>query len=359
MNRHIKNSYNFDHFSASFVDILAAEQTPGNTSWFEGTADAVRKCLHHLKRHEFEYILILSGDQLYSMDFNTMLKEHIEKKAEISIATIPVNAQDATGFGIMKTNEEGYIDSFVEKPGADVLNQWESNVSEEMKRENRRYLASMGIYIFNRGFLFDMLNSEEDATDFGKEIIPKSIEKYKVASYQYEGYWTDIGTVRSFFEANLNLTEGIPKFNLFNPHSVIYTRARMLPPSKVNGTTLEQATIADGCIILASRIEHSVIGIRTRIGKGTTVINSYIMGSDSYQNLDELNYSLQHGVPVIGIGERCYINNAIIDRNCKIGNDVRINGGDHLEDREHELYVVKNGIVVVKKDVTLPDGFTI
>jgi len=359
LNRHIKNSYNFDHFSASFVDILAAEQTPGNTSWFEGTADAVRKCLHHLKRHEFEYILILSGDQLYSMDFNTMLKEHIEKKAEISIATIPVNAQDATGFGIMKTNEEGYIDSFVEKPGADVLNQWESNVSEEMKRENRRYLASMGIYIFNRGFLFDMLNSEEDATDFGKEIIPKSIEKYKVASYQYEGYWTDIGTVRSFFEANLNLTEGIPKFNLFNPHSVIYTRARMLPPSKVNGTTLEQATIADGCIILASRIEHSVIGIRTRIGKGTTVINSYIMGSDSYQNLDELNYSLQHGVPVIGIGERCYINNAIIDRNCKIGNDVRINGGDHLEDREHELYVVKNGIVVVKKDVTLPDGFTI
>src|SRR5699024_8482655 len=239
LNRHIKNSYNFDHFSASFVDILAAEQIPGNTSWFEGIADAVRKCLHHLKRHEFEYILILSGDQLYSMDFNTMLKEHIEKKAEISIATIPVNAQDATGFGIMKTNEEGYIDSFVEKPGADVLNQWESNVSEEMKRENRRYLASMGIYIFNRGFLFDMLNSEEDATDFGKEIIPKSIEKYKVASYQYEGYWTDIGTVRSFFEANLNLTEGIPKFNLFNPHSVIYTRARMLPPSKVNGTTLE------------------------------------------------------------------------------------------------------------------------
>lgn len=359
LNRHIKNAYHFDHFNSSFVDILAAEQTPDNRDWFEGTADAVRKTLHHFEGHEFDYVLILSGDQLYSMDFNHMLGEHIKKDAEISIATIPVNAHDATGFGIMKTDKEGYIESFIEKPKAEVLGDWASDVSEDMARQGKHYLASMGIYVFKRKFLFDILKSEAAATDFGKEIIPKSIDKYKVASYQFEGYWTDIGSVSSFFEANLDITGAIPKFNLFNPHSTIYTRARMLPPSKVSGTTLERASIADGCIIMASRIEHSVIGIRTRIGRGTTIMNSYIMGSDCYQNLEEINASLQEGKPIIGIGERCYVNNAIIDRNCRIGNDVRINGGKHLEDQETDLLVVKDGIVVIKKEAVVPDGFSI
>ncbi len=359
LNRHIKNTYHFDHFSFGFVDILAAELTPTNLDWFEGTADAVRKCLHHLVAHEFEYVLILSGDQLYRMDFNQMLNNHIEKNAEVSIATIPVNGSDAPSFGILKTDTDNYIESFIEKPDAGVLEEWKSSVSEDMEREGRHYLASMGIYIFNRKFLYDILSSEKQATDFGKEIIPKSIQKYKVASYQYEGYWTDIGNIRSFFEANLNLTKSIPEFNLFDPYSAIFTRPRMLPPSKVSGTTLEQASVADGCIILASRIERTVIGIRTRIGRGTTIMNSYLMGSDTYQTLDELKDSIAHGVPVVGVGERCYINNAIIDRNCRIGNDVRINGGTHLEDTEHELYVVKDGVVVVKKEAILPDGFAI
>jgi glucose-1-phosphate adenylyltransferase len=360
LNKHIKNSYHFDHFNTGFVDILAAEQTPYNSAWFQGTADAVRQCLHHLETYEFDFVLILSGDQLYQMNFSGMLQNHIDKEADITIATIPVNGHDATGFGIMKTDQDNMITSFIEKPGTEVLNDWHSEVSEEMRREGREYLASMGIYIFNRKFLFEILGDNKEAVDFGKEIIPQAIERYnKVVSFQYEGYWTDIGNITSFFEANLSLTDDIPKFNLFDYHYSIYTRARMLPPSKISGTTLERTLIADGCIILASRLEHAVVGIRTRIGRGTTIVNSYIMGSDNYQTLDEINDAIRRGTPPVGIGDRCYIHNAILDRNCRIGNDVRINGGSHLEDTVHELYVIKSGIVVVKKGATLPHGFTI
>lgn len=360
LNKHIKNTYHFDAFSNGFVDILAAEQTPENPTWFQGTADAVRQCLHHLDNHEFDYVLILSGDQLYQMDFRDMLKNHILKEAEVSIATIPVGAKDAPEFGILKTDENSYISSFIEKPKKDILPEWASEVSEEMKREGRIYLASMGIYVFNRKYLFDMLREHGDATDFGKEIIPQSIKRLsKVASYQYEGYWTDIGNIHSFFEANLQLTDEIPKFNLFDHSKTIYSRARMLPPSKISGTTLERTLISDGCIILASRVEHSVIGIRTRIGRGTTIVNSYIMGTDFYQTLDEISESVARGLPPLGIGERCYIKNAIIDKNCRIGNDVRINGGPHLADGDYDLYTVKDGIVVVKKHRVLPHGFTI
>lgn len=360
LNKHIKNTYHFDHFHTGFVDILAAEQTPASSSWFQGTADAVRQCLHHLETLEFEYILILSGDQLYQMDFNDMLENHIKKQAVVTIATIPVNRRDATGFGILKTDGDGVITTFIEKPKAEVLNDWTSPVSDEMKRTGRECLASMGIYIFNRRFLIDILNSNKEAVDFGKEIIPQAIEKeHKVVSFPFEGYWTDIGNISSFFEANLGLTDGIPQFNLFNQNYSIFTHPRMLPPSKISGTTLERTLIADGCIIMASRLEHAVVGIRTRIGIGTTISNSYLMGSDVYQTLEEINESIERGVPPIGVGERCYINNAILDRNCRIGNDVRINGGLHLPDSTHELYVVKSGIVVVKKNAVLPHGFTI
>lgn len=360
LNKHIKNTYHFDHFNTGFVDILAAEQTPSNSGWFQGTADAVRQCLHHLESYEFDFVLILSGDQLYQMNFQGMLANHIDKEADITIATIPVNGSDATGFGIMKTDTESLITSFIEKPTTEVLGEWTSDVSSDMRNEGREYLASMGIYIFNRKFLFEILGDNKESVDFGKEIIPQAIEKYnKVVSFQYEGYWTDIGNITSFFEANLSLTDNIPKFNLFDYHHSIFTRARMLPPSKISGTTLERTLIADGCIILASRLEHAVVGIRTRIGKGTTIVNSYIMGSDNYQTLDEINDSISHGLPPMGIGERCYINNAILDRNCRIGNDVRINGGPHQEDVVHELYVIKSGIVVIKKGAILPHGFTI
>jgi glucose-1-phosphate adenylyltransferase len=360
LNKHIKNTYHFSAFSSAFVDIIAAEQTPDNPTWFQGTADAVRQSLRHIEQNEFDYVLILSGDQLYQMDFQAMVDNHIKSAAEITIATIPVNAKDATEFGILKTDENNYISSFIEKPKAEVLPEWVSDTGEEMKREGRIYLASMGIYIFNRKLLFDLLLEEnKETTDFGKEIIPSSIEKHRVVSYQYDGYWTDIGNIHSFFEANLSLCQDIPPFNLFDNSKIVYTRARMLPPAKVSGTTLEKTIVADGCIINASRVENSVIGIRTRIGTGTTVVNTYIMGSDYYETLEEMKHTAGRGLPKVGIGERCYIRNAIIDKNCRIGDDVRINGGTHLPDSDHTLYTVKDGIVVVKKGAVLPNGFVI
>jgi len=360
LNKHIKNTYHFSAFSTGFVDILAAEQTPDNPGWFQGTADAVRQSLRHIGNLDFDYVLILSGDQLYQMDFAEMLAEHKSKNADLTIATIPVDAADAPEFGIMKTNEENLITSFIEKPKSEVLGDWVSDTGEQMQRVGKNYLASMGIYIFNRKVLFDFLqNVHPDATDFGKEIIPDSIANYTVTSYQYEGYWTDIGNIASFFEANLALTEEIPPFNLFDNTKTVYTRPRMLPPAKISGTTLERTVIAEGCIIHASRIENSVVGIRARIGHGTTINSAYIMGNDYYETIDEMAENLIKGVPKIGIGERCYIQNAIIDKNCRIGNDVRINGGKHLASTDNNLYTVKEGIVVVKKGAVIADGTVI
>lgn len=360
LNKHIKNTYHFSAFSSAFVDIIAAEQTTDNPNWFQGTADAVRQSLRHIKQQEFDYVLILSGDQLYQMDFQDMVNNHVKSGAEISIATIPVHEREATEFGILKTDSSHYITSFIEKPKKELLDQWSSDTGEEMKKEGRIYLASMGIYIFNRKLLFDLLQDEGcQATDFGKEIIPSSIEHHKVVSYQYSGYWTDIGNIHSFFEANLSLCQDIPLFNLFDNKQVVYTRARMLPPAKISGTTLEKTIISEGCIINASRIENSVIGIRTRIGYGTTVVNTYIMGCDYYETLEDMNAAATNGIPKLGIGERCYIRNAIIDKNCRIGDDVRINGGPHLANSDHSLYTVKEGIVVVKKGAILPKGFVI
>lgn len=361
LNKHIKNTYSFSIFSSAFVDILAAEQTPDNPSWYQGTADAVRKSLRHLQQHEADYVLILSGDQLYQMDFMDMLNNHIEQNADITIATIPVAKREASDFGILKAGEDGLIHAFIEKPkGEDLLRQWVSDTGEAMQKQGRDYLASMGIYIFNRKLLVEILTeTNKDDTDFGKEILPKSIEKHRVISYQYEGYWTDIGNIHSFFEANLGLTEDLPAFNLFDNSRSIYTRARMLPPSKISGTTLEKTIIAEGCIINASRLEHCLVGIRSRIGLGSTVVNSYIMGNDYYQTLEEIEHSRTHGIPLMGIGTRCYIKNALVDKNCRIGDDVRINGGAHLEDSDHSLYTVKDGIVVIKKGAVLPNGFVI
>ncbi len=241
-----------------------------------------------------------------------------------------------------------------------VLNEWTSDTGPQMQQQGRNYLASMGIYIFNRKIMQDLLMEKfPDATDFGKEIIPSSIHNHKVISYQYDGYWTDIGNIYSFFEANLALTEDVPDFNLFDSAHPVFSRARMLPPAKISGTTLEQTMIAEGCIILASRIENSVLGIRSRVGHGTTIVSSYIMGGDIYETLEQIEEFNNKGMPGMGVGERCYIKNAIIDKNVRIGNDVRINGGKHLENYDHELYTVKDGIVVVKKGAILPDGFVI
>lgn len=355
LNKHIKNTYHFSFFSSAFVDVLAAEQTIHSDAWFQGTADAVRQSMHHFLQNDFEYALILSGDQLYQMDFNDMIEKHRKSGAEITIATYPVNAKDATSFGLLKTNDEHIITSFIEKPAADLLPNWTSDVGEEMKSQGRDYLASMGIYIFNRDLLVELM-SNPDTNDFGKEIIPQAINKHKTLSYQYEGYWTDIGNIDSFFEANLGLTDDVPKFNLYDENG-IYTRPRILPTSKISGTILNKAVIGDGCIIHAEKIERSVIGIRSRIGKNSLISNTYMMGNDSYESLE---FIAQNNVEIVmGIGDRCYIHNCIIDKNCRIGDDVRINGGTHIKNIETDTYVVKEGIVVIKKDATIPKGTNI
>jgi len=360
LNKHIKNAYQFSAFSSGFVDILAAEQTPDSLGWFQGTADAVRQSLKHIGNNDFEHVLILSGDQLYQMDFREMFQNHIDKGADISIATIPVGDREAPEFGILKANKENYITSFIEKPAKELLPKWVSETGDEMKATGRNYLASMGIYIFNRKLLFDqLLEEKKDATDFGKEIIPSSIDTHKVVSFQYDGYWTDIGNIYSFYEANLALTLEIPPFNLFDNTKSIFSRARMLPPMKIGNTHIESSILAEGSIIHASRISNSVIGIRTRVGKDTVIINSYLMGSDYYETIVEMNYSLEKGIPKLGVGDRCHIENAILDKDCRIGNDVSIKGGAHLPDNDHALYTVKDGIVVVKKRAVLPDGFVI
>jgi glucose-1-phosphate adenylyltransferase len=355
LNQHIKNTYHFSFFSSAFVDVLAAEQTMQSDEWFQGTADAVRQSMHHFLQNDFKYALILSGDQLYNMDFQDMIKRHEESNAKISIATYPVNAKDATSFGILKTDESNTITSFIEKPDAKLLPDWTSEVSEEMKKEDRNYLASMGIYIFNKDLLVELMN-DPNTIDFGKEIIPQAINNHKTISYSYEGYWTDIGNIDSFFEANLGLTDDVPKFNLYDENR-IYTRARILPTSKISGTLLNKAVIADGCIILAAKIEKCVIGIRSRIGKQSTVLNTYMMGNDKYESLKDIeNNKIQ---VLLGIGDRCYINNCIIDKNVRIGDDVRINGGKHLKDAETDTYLIKDGIVVIKKGATIEKGTVI
>jgi len=354
LNSHIKNSYHFDIFSKGFVDILAAEQNVENDKWYQGTADAVRQSMKHLDKYEYEYILILSGDQLYQMDFRKMIDFHCKNGGDITIATIPVNDKDAAGFGILKSDEEGNITSFIEKPSPDLLPDWKSETSEKSKAEGKQYLASMGIYVFGKNVLKKMFE-EDPGDDFGGELIPNGIGKYKTLSYQYDGYWTDIGTIDSFFDANLDLCQDFPKFNLFSS-SPVYTRARMLPPSKILSSYVNKAVIADGCIIMADKIENSIIGNRTRIDKGSTIVNSYIMGADFYQHTSEIVENDHSGAPNLGIGKYCYIEKAILDKNCRIGNNVRIIGGKHLPDGDYETHSIKGGIVVVKKNAVIAPG---
>lgn len=357
LNKHIKNTFNFSMFSRGFVDILAAEQTNEGDRWFEGTADAVRRTQKNLVNVDYDYILILSGDQLYQMDYSKLIDFHVEKGADITLATIPVVAADASAFGILKSNEQGEITDFTEKPSQDLLVDWASEVPEELAVQGKKYLASMGIYVFSKGVMRQLLE-ENPGVDFGKHIIPDAIGTSKIYSYPFDEYWTDIGTISSFFEANIGLTDDIPKFNLFA--EPIFTRARMLPPSKFSGTTLNNAVVADGCIIHADKIERSVIGIRSRIGSGSIVKTTYMMGTDFYEDLDELMqlYNSQQPPP-IGVGQRCFIQNAILDKNCRIGNDVRIKGGDHLENTDSEQYSIVDGVIVIKKNAIIQHGTTI
>ncbi len=358
LNSHVKNTYQFSGFSESFVDILAAEQTPNNQTWFQGTSDAVKQCQHHFNRKDWEYALILSGDQLYQMDLMEMVQRHVDSGAEITVATQPVSSKEAPEFGILKTDENSFIKTFTEKPPLEELPGWESEVSEESKAEGKEYLASMGIYIFNRKVLDEVLSN--DAVDFGKEIIPDAITGgRKVFGYQYEGYWEDIGTIKSFYEANLALTDDIPKFNLFDKENNILTRARILPPCKLQDTRVNKAMISEGTIIAADTIEHSIIGVRSRIGNGTIIKDSYIMGADQYQSLSEIEACIKSGKPYIGIGENCNVSGAIVEKNCRIGNNVTIKGGDHLSNTETDTYVVKDGVIVIKNSAIIAPNTSI
>lgn len=354
LHRHIASSYKFDQFSRSFVEILAAQQTPTATSWYQGTADAVRQNLRDFLQYPYEYYVILSGDQLYRMDFRDVLQQHIANQAELTIATIPVAREAATAFGIMHTDAQRKIVRFEEKPKDPALLDELKIPSELLKELGREetdelYQASMGIYVFNRQTLIDALDN--DQVDFGKHVIPGMIHSKRVFAYIFQGYWEDIGTIQSFFEANLNLTNPIPSFSFFDTIAPIYTHARFLPASKINGATIKQAIISDGCIISDAHIERSVIGVRSYVDSGTTVRNSILMGADFF----EADLS-RRGGPRVGIGKNCVIDKAIIDKNACIGDGVVITPDGKPENYDGPNYYIREGIVIVPKNAVIPDG---
>ncbi len=359
LHRHISQSYKFDHFTGGFVEILAAEQTFTDTSWYQGTADAVRKNLQHFLNHNFDYALILSGDQLYRMDFRHILSQHIENGADVSIATIPVDRRSATSLGIMQINEERRITRFEEKPKDPAVldslrlpRDWYQRLGVEGDEEF--FLASMGIYVFNRDVLLKLLDNT--LTDFGKHIIPGAIHQYRVYSYIYQGYWEDIGTIRNFFEANLNLVTELPKFNFFDMGAPIFTRPRFLPASKINGAQIDHAIISDGCIINHAQIEHSIVGVRSLVDSGSSLHRTILLGCDYFESEASIRENCAAGRPRIGVGRNTRIENAIIDKNARIGDDCVISPAGKPENVDHPLYYIRDGIVIVPKNGTIPHG---
>ena len=359
LNRHVAQAYRFDRFGGGFVTILAAEQTRSSKHWYQGTADAVRQSLPHIDSHAHEHVIILSGDQLYSMDYRAMLAHHRAHNADITIATIPVVAADAPGFGILKTDENHAITEFHEKPPHDQLEGKESPVSEEMAAAGRVYLASMGIYLFNADTLHDVLDADEDAHDFGYSMIPRAIGERNVVSYPFEGYWSDIGTVRSFFDANIMLTQPEPPYSLYDPAMPLYTNARMLAPAKVEHATVRNAIISEGSVVVGAEVSDSVIGIRSFVGAGAVVRDTVMMGADYYPWSTRGTGQSPQGPAQPGIGERAHVENTIIDRNASIGADCRILNSEGVEEGEGEGFYIRDGIVVVAKNAEIPPGTTI
>ena len=356
LHRHISNSYKFDQFSRSFVEILAAQQTPSGSHWYQGTADAVRQNLRTFLSRPYKYYLILSGDQLYRMDYRTMLHHHIEGGADITIATIPVERSQAPNFGIMQCDENHRITRFIEKPKEDaVLDELRvpPALLKSLGKESTAdlYLASMGIYLFNRQALIEALDN--DLVDFGKHVIPRSIDSRKVLSYIFQGYWEDIGTIRAFFEANLALTNPLPPFSFFDMEAPIYTHARFLPASKINGATIKQAIISDGCVISDATIERSIVGVRSFIDSGTTLRHTIVMGADYYENSGYMN---PEGCAPLGIGRNCVIDHAIIDKNACIGDGVVITPEGKPDHFDGPNYFIRDGIVIIPKNTKIPAG---
>ncbi len=355
LHKHINSSYKFDNFSRSFVEILAAQQTPTDTNWYQGTADAVRQNLRDFLQYPYEYYVILSGDQLYRMDFREVLKQHIETKADMTLATIPVAREPAQDFGVMHTDENRKIIRFEEKPkDPAVLDAMRipPALLKELGRpaDAELFQASMGIYIFNREVLVQALDN--DFVDFGKHVIPDMLTKFRVHSYIYQGYWEDIGTIRAFFDANLQLTKPVPDFNFFDTATPIYTHARFLPGSKINGATIRHAIISDGCIIDDAHIERCVVGIRSFIKSGTTIRDSIVMGADFY----DADQASRGNNPDLGIGKNCVIDHAIIDKNARVGDGVVITPDGKPENFDGPNYYIRDGIVVVPKGGVIPAG---
>jgi len=362
LHSHISRTYKFDQFTTGFVEILAAQQTPTNTSWYEGTADAVRKNLIHFLSHDFEYLVILSGDQLYRMDFRPLIAQHKETGADITIATIPVNRAAAQSLGILQIADDLRITRFVEKPrDPAVIDSLklspEMQAKLEIKNPDECLLASMGIYVFNRKLICELLDNS--CSDFGKHIIPQSIPTRRVFSYVFQGYWEDVGTIRSFFEANLDLVTELPRFNFFDMNAPVFSRPRFLPGSKINGAQIEHAVISDGCIINRARITSTIVGLRTIVEAGTELNRVVILGSDFYESQESVQRHEREGKPRIGIGANCKIENAIIDKNARIGNNVTISPAGKPDNVDHALYYIRDGIVIIPKGAIIPHGTVI
>jgi glucose-1-phosphate adenylyltransferase len=345
LHRHISQAYNFDVFHTGWVEILAAEQTPERSDWYQGTADAVRKQLFEIQATGAEYVLILAGDHLYRMDYREMADYHWEKKADITVAVQPVARSEAPRFGILKREADGHISDFVEKPkDPEVQKKFVSRDDEA-----RPFLGSMGIYMFKTKVLIDLLTYHPRQDDFGGDIIPAAIKSHEVYGFDFDGYWEDIGTIRSFYETNLKLTSSNPPFNFYDPKGPIYTHARFLPGSIVEDSKLQDVMIAEGCRVRKADITHSIVGIRSQIAEETVVKDSIMMGADYYE-------PKKHGEIPLGIGKNCHIESAILDKNVQIGDGVVIKPFPRDKDIDHELYFVRDGIVVIAKDTVIPAG---
>ena len=359
LHRHISQAYKMDHFGGGYVDLMAAEQTPSDTSWYQGTADAVKKNLNHLLNHPFEYLLILSGDQLYSMDLRDLIQGHIENEAEVTVATIPVARKDVHGFGVMKLAEDERITDFIEKPKEREAQdpyrlpaEWYSRLGIESKDE--LWLASMGIYVFNRKALTELL--VDDQHDFGKHVIPNAIKSRRVFGYIFQGAWEDIGTIKAFYEANLDLASDHPRFNFFDYSAPTFTRPRFLPSTKINSAHVECSIISEGCILNDATIRHSVVGLRTMVGKGAQIQRSVVMGADYFESKESIERNAAAGRPKIGIGANTRIENAIVDKNVRIGDNCVISPEGKPENHDHPLYYIRDGIVIVPKNGCIPSG---
>ncbi len=362
LNRHISRTYRFSTFSSGFVEVLAAEQRKDSPDWFQGTADAVRQIMPHLRDWNVKTLLILSGDHLYRMNYQQFLNRHYDTGADVTISVVPCRPNEAEEFGLLKTDDVGKIVEFSEKPKGDALEAMRVDTTgfglSETEAAERPYLASMGIYVFNYERLVELLKTDPSWVDFGREIIPAAIKNLNVQAHFFNGYWEDIGTIRAFYEANLDFASPLPKFNLFDTGTPIYTRSRYLPPSKVNSCEIYNTMVSEGCILNGIYANQSIIGLRSRIDEGTRIENSIVMGSDYFESLEELEANVSQNRPHIGIGKNCQMRRAIIDKNVRIGNNVRLlnQAGITHKDDENNCYYIREGIIIVPKNAVIEDG---